>query len=154
VEPPHGDLDRPGPVADRPDGARERRVRVDDRIPDRRRRQVAEGPDQRQDGRLLEIDRQGDGRAAEAGPAPPVSACLPGGAALGAIGAGQGRDEALQVADSIAPVTARVDPVIAQPPGIAPGADRIRMDAKDVRGPGDGERRVDRPRAKRSWRRH
>ena len=44
-----------------------------------------------------------------------------------------GGEEALQVADPIAPIAPRIDPVVAEPAGIAPRPDRVRVDAR-----GDG----------------
>ena len=42
------------------------------------------------------------------------------------------RQESLQVAHPVATVAARVDPVVAQAPGIAPGAHRVRMDTEEA----------------------
>ena len=53
-------------------------------------------------------------------------------------------EEALEVAQPVAPVTARVDPVVAQPALVAPGPDRIRMDAQETGGLGDRQRGVGR----------
>ena len=56
-----------------------------------------------------------------------------------------GRQEPLQVTQSIAPVAARIDPVVAQPAGIAPGADRVRVDAQEPGSLGHGQGGVRRP---------
>ncbi len=48
------------------------------------------------------------------------------------LGRGQ---ESLEVAQSIAPVPARIDPVVAQPAGVAPGAHGVRMDTKQAQRP-------------------
>jgi hypothetical protein len=56
---------------------------------------------------------------------------------LGGVG-----QEALQVTQAEAAVAPGVDPVVAQPAGIAPRPDRIRVDAQDMRSSRDGERRV------------
>ena len=53
-----------------------------------------------------------------------------------------GGHEPLQVAQPVAAVTARIDPVRAQPAGIAPRPDRVRVHAKQPRGLGDREGRV------------
>jgi hypothetical protein len=55
-----------------------------------------------------------------------------------------GRQEPLEIADPIAPVAARVDPVIPQSPGVAPGADGVRMHAEHACRLGDGQGRIDR----------
>ncbi len=58
-------------------------------------------------------------------------------------GTGLGRcQEALEIAQPVAAVAARVDPVVAQPAGVAPRADRVRMDAKQPSGLGDRQRRI------------
>ena len=76
----------------------------------------------------------GRGRV-DAAPAAPRSArdgrCALGGAGLG------GGEEALEVTESVAAVAPRVDPVVAQPAGVAPGPDRVRMHAKEPGGLGD-----------------
>ena len=55
------------------------------------------------------------------------------------------RHEALEVTESIAPVAPRVDPVVPQPAGVAPGPDRVRVDAKKPGGLGDRQGGVRRP---------
>ena len=55
------------------------------------------------------------------------------------LGGGQ---EPLEVAQPVAPVAARIDPVVAQPAGVAPGPDRVRMHAKQPGGLGDRQGRV------------
>jgi hypothetical protein len=57
------------------------------------------------------------------------------------LGRGQ---EALEVAEAVAPVAALVDAVEAQPPLVAPGADRVGVDAEQACRLRDGERRVGR----------
>jgi hypothetical protein len=54
----------------------------------------------------------------------------------------RGRHEPLQVAEPVAAVTARIDPVVAQATRVAPRPDRVRMHAQELRGLGDRERRV------------
>jgi len=51
-------------------------------------------------------------------------------------------EKPLEVADAIPPVAPRVDSVIAKPTGIAPGANRVRMNTQKASGLGDGEGRV------------
>ena len=58
-----------------------------------------------------------------------------GGRTLGGAGLG-GRQEALQVAQSIASVAPWIDPVVAQPARIAPGPDRVRVYAEQPGGLG------------------
>ena len=70
----------------------------------------------------------------------------PCGGAWGRRAAGLGRgQEPLQVTQAIASVAARVDPVVAQPAGIAPGADRVRMHTKEAGCLGHGQGRVGGP---------
>ena len=71
----------------------------------------------------------------DAAPAAPRSACG-GGRALRRAGLGCGQ-EALEVTESVAAVASRVDPVVAQPAGVAPGTDRVRVHAKEPGGLGD-----------------
>ena len=52
----------------------------------------------------------------------------------------------MEVTQAIAAVTAWIDAVVAQPSGVAPGADRIRVDAQDLGRAGDRQRRVERSR--------
>src|SRR3954451_22507103 len=59
------------------------------------------------------------------------------------------REEPLEVAQAVAPVAPRVDPVIAKAAGVAPGADGVRMDAEEVGGARDSQRRIKRSRAER-----
>ena len=54
-----------------------------------------------------------------------------------------GRQEALQIAHPVPPVTPWVDPVVAKAAGIAPGPDGVRMDPEQAGGLRDGEGRVD-----------
>ena len=56
------------------------------------------------------------------------------------------REEALEVAHPVAPIAARVDPVVAQPAGVAPRADRVRVHAQDLGGARHGQCRVERSR--------
>ena len=53
-------------------------------------------------------------------------------------------EEALQVAEAVAPVAARIDPVVAQPASVAPGSDRVRVHPQQAGGLGDGQGRIDR----------
>ena len=78
-------------------------------------------------------------RAAAAGSMlrrPPHGRLAVGVCALGGAGLGSGQ-EALEVTESVAAVASRVDPVVAQPAGVAPGTDRVRMHAKQPGGLGD-----------------
>src|SRR5206468_1306253 len=52
-------------------------------------------------------------------------------------------EEPLQVADPVAAIAARVDPVVAQAPGIAPGPHSVRVDAQEPGGLRHREGRVD-----------
>ena len=54
-------------------------------------------------------------------------------------------EEPLEVAEPVAPIAARVDPVIPQPPGIAPRPHRVGVDAQHLGRARDAERRVERP---------
>ena len=54
------------------------------------------------------------------------------------------REEALEVAEAVAPVAAWVDPVIAKATGVGPGPNRVRVHAQQARGLRDGQGRVDR----------
>ena len=65
----------------------------------------------------------------------------PGG--LGRLALGS-RQEPLEVAESVAAIAPRVDPVVAQPARVAPGAHGVRMDTQDPRGLGHRQRRVGR----------
>ena len=56
------------------------------------------------------------------------------------------REEPLEVVQPVAAVTALVDPVVAEPAGLAPCPDRVRMHAKDTRRLRDRQRRVARTR--------
>ena len=56
------------------------------------------------------------------------------------------REEPLEVAQPVAAVAAVVDPVVAEPAGLAPRPDRVRMHAKDTRRLRDRQRRVARTR--------
>jgi hypothetical protein len=55
---------------------------------------------------------------------------------------GGGCKEALEITHAIAAITTRVDPVVAKAPGIAPRPDRVRMNAEQSSGLGDGQGRV------------
>ena len=84
----------------------------------------------------------------------------PGGRSRRWIGAGRARGcdlrprrGTLEVAQAVAPVAARVDPVVAQPAGVAPGADRVRMHAEQRGRLRDGQRRVGRS-GRKAVRRH
>jgi hypothetical protein len=160
VEPPGAHLQRAGRVADRPNRAGERNGWVDDRLADRCRGQVAEQPEQREERLLLgrrwggwsgELELcagRGSGPAIPAGPATGGAPDL-----LGPDGftfaAGKRGQEPLEVAQPVAAVAAGVDPVVPQAAGVTPGTDRVRVDAQDVCGARDGQRRVDGPRAER-----
>ncbi len=74
----------------------------------------------------------------------PTVAALP---AEGLLGGGQ---EALEIPEAVAPVAARVDPVEAEPSLVAPGPDRVRVNAEEACRLRDTERRVGRSR--REWR--
>ena len=54
----------------------------------------------------------------------------------------RGAEEALEVTQPVSTIAARVDPVVAQPSGVAPGANRVRVDAKQLGGLGDRKGRV------------
>ena len=56
------------------------------------------------------------------------------------------REEALEIAQPIAAIDARVDPVLAETPGVAPRADRVGMDAQHQCRARDGQRRIGRSR--------
>ena len=62
--------------------------------------------------------------------------------AAGRVRLGRG-EEPLQVAEPVAPVAPRVDPEVAEPPGVAPGPDRVRVHAEQPGGLGDRQGRVD-----------
>ena len=62
-----------------------------------------------------------------------------------------GGEEPLEVAQPVAPVAARVDPVVAKPAGVAPGPDRVRVHAEEASGLRHGEGRVDRAGRKGGW---
>ena len=72
---------------------------------------------------------------------PPQLARRGGARALGGTGLGGGQ-EALEVTQPVAPVATRIDPVVAQPAGVAPRSDRVRVHAKEPGGLGDREGRV------------
>ncbi len=59
------------------------------------------------------------------------------------------REELLQVVESIAPIAAGVDAVETETPLVAPGPDRVGMDAQEARRLRDGERGIRRPRGER-----
>src|SRR5437762_13921614 len=52
----------------------------------------------------------------------------------------------MKVAEAIETVAARMDAVVAQPAGVAPGTDRVGMHAQDFRRTRDRQRRVERTR--------
>src|SRR5258705_6402707 len=52
----------------------------------------------------------------------------------------------MKVAEAVAPVAARVDAVVAQPAGVAPGTDRVGVHAQDLRRTRHRQRRVERTR--------
>ena len=58
----------------------------------------------------------------------------------------EAREEALEVAEAVATVAARVDAVVAQPTGIAPGPDGVRVHAEDLGGARHRQGRVERSR--------
>ena len=138
-------------VAERTDGRSERLVRILIR--------VDEPGDRRRDGQVelisLCIERVGrerlgssaGGRGEPGGRRridPPPAPALPGRDGWIALG-GRGlrrREEALEITEAIAPVSARVDPVIPEPAGVAPGADRVRVDTKQPGGLGDRQGRI------------
>lgn len=62
---------------------------------------------------------------------------------IGRVLAGQ---EAMEVTEAVAAIAARVDPVIAKSPGVTPRANRVRVNAQDLCGACDAERRVVRTR--------
>ena len=82
----------------------------------------------------------GGGRGIDRPPAAP-RAGRRGGDAVDRAGLGR-REEALEIAQPVASVAARVDPVVAQPARVTPGPDRVRMDAKQPSGLGDRQRGI------------
>ena len=76
----------------------------------------------------------------------PAAASAAAGRAPAAVGVDAGRlgggQEPLEVAHPIAPIAARIDPVVAESALVAPGADRVRMDAQDPGGLRHGQGRV------------
>ena len=138
--PPRRDLTGAERVADRLHRGVERRVRALECLADGRpadRRQLADQVEHR----LVVLERH-DRAAAAAGGGPVIERLdrreRDGGVARG--------EEALEVAHAVAPVTARVDPVVAQASGVAPGSDRVGVYAQHLRGSRDRERRVERSR--------
>ena len=91
-----------------------------------------------------DLTRRRANRAAAAGVDAATAAPRPARRRRGAVGrAGLGgRQEALEVTEPIASVASRVDPVVAQPAGVAPGSDRVRVHAKQPGGLGDRQGRV------------
>ena len=76
----------------------------------------------------------------------PTAVAIPPGDSAGKITdrtAGRGRQEALEVAEAVTPVAARIDPVVAQPAGVAPRPNRVRVHAEQPCRLGDGQRGVD-----------
>ena len=71
----------------------------------------------------------------------PTARSAAGGDAVDGAGLGRGQ-EALEVTEPVAPVAARVDPVVAQPAGVAPRPDRVRVHAEEPGGLGDRQGRV------------
>jgi hypothetical protein len=53
------------------------------------------------------------------------------------------RQEPLEVAQAVAAIATGVDPEVTEPPGVAPGPDRVRVHAKQPRGLGDRKGGVD-----------
>jgi hypothetical protein len=93
---------------------------------------------------LLDLATGGRGESRGRGriDGPPASPLAAGdGGAVGRVGLG-GCHEALQVTESVAAVASRVDPVVAQAPGVAPCPDRVRVHAKKPGGLGDRQGRV------------
>ena len=80
-----------------------------------------------------------EGRPAAPGPPSARRAPAAVGGHAGRLGGGE---ESLEIAHPIAPIAARIDPVVAQPALIAPRADRVRVDAQDPGGLGHGQGRV------------
>ena len=83
----------------------------------------------------------------------PVASCGGGGAVAGDRPGRPGRglrrvlgrgEEALEIAEPVAAVAARVDPVVAQAAGVAPGPDRVRMHAEQAGGLRHREGGIDR----------
>jgi hypothetical protein len=62
-------------------------------------------------------------------------------ASVGRASGGRG-EEPLEIADPVAPIATRVDAVIAETPGVAPCADRVRVNTEQASGLGDGQGRV------------
>ena len=81
---------------------------------------------------------RGAGRSLRRPPHVPVAT---GAAAVGRPGLGGGQ-EALEVTEAVASIASRVDPVVAQPAGVAPGPDRVRVHAEQPGGLGDRQGRV------------
>ncbi len=135
-------------VADRPDGSLERLVRVVERV---------DGPDDRRRHRQVElvafrIERIGPsrlGRCARAcgeacyggGVDGPATAPRPGRDARHAVDGAclRGGQESLEVAQPVAPIATRVDPVVAQAARVAPRPDRVRVNAQKPGGLCDRE---------------
>ena len=74
----------------------------------------------------------------------PPSAPGPASVGRGPVGSALlgGGKEALQISQSVSPVAPRVDPVVAQASGVAPGPDRVRMHAEETGGLGYRQGRV------------
>ena len=91
-------------------------------------------------------------RAAALEPRPAVAAPRRSGVggALGQAALGRG-EEALEVAQPVAAVAAGVDPVVAEPAGVGPCPDRVRVHAQEPRGLGDRQGRVDRTGGMSGW---
>ena len=124
-------------VADRLDRGVERRVRTRERFPDRGPADLRQLTDQREH-RLVVLER--DDRAATSSRGRTLVERVDRGQDHGRVAGGQ---EPLQVAHPVAPVTARVDPVVAQAPGVAPGSDGVRVYAQHLGRPRDRQGRVE-----------
>jgi hypothetical protein len=81
----------------------------------------------------------GSGMTASVAGAPSNAMAVPAGCPAVAGSAGRGREKPLEVTQAIAAVATWVDPVIAEPSGVAPRPNRVRMDAQKPRGLRDGE---------------
>ena len=142
VELPYRDVDRAEVLVDHPDGGGERRARGFERVADRRSSQRRQRAD-KGERRAVILDRDD---------CTVLGGCL--GQMHGAVRAAPARrlvdrvesgKEPLEVALSVAPISARIDAVVAQSAGVAPGSDGIRVHAEHIGRTRDGERRVERP---------
>ena len=145
---PHGDKLVVVAVADQADGTRE--VVVEVLATPREAGQSVE--DTQVAGMTFDVERVGGDGSLEGGGVAASGRPVVGRATLGvrAMGATFGRadlrrgQEPLEIAQPVAPVAARVDPVVAQAPGIAPRPHRVRMHAEQACRLGHGEGRVGR----------